>query len=423
MSYRIPRGTFDIMPGEVEKWQWVEAKAREICRCFDYKEVRTPVFEMTELFQRGVGETTDIVEKEMYTFTDRGGRSLTLRPEGTAGVVRSFVENKVFAQPQPTKWFYMGPMFRYERPQAGRNRQFHQFGVEVFGSTDPALDAEVIALGMKYFESLGLKGVRVEINSVGDAECRPVYREKLIEYFEPYKDQLSEDAQSRLYRNPLRILDSKDPRTKEIAAGAPSILDYLNEECRRHFELVQKYLNLLGVNFVVNDRLVRGLDYYTLTAFEFMVDMPGAQASTIGGGGRYNGLVQEIGGPEMPGIGFGIGLERVILALDEQKVELPLQTGLDCYLITLGEEAKFHGMKILQSLRVAGLSADRDYLDRKMKAQLKAADRAQTRFTAILGDEELSQGKIQVKNMATGEQELVEIGQLPAYLKKKISRT
>ncbi|SEM72955.1 histidine--tRNA ligase [Lihuaxuella thermophila] len=417
MGYRIPRGTFDIMPGEVEKWQWVEDKAREMCRCFDYKEIRTPVFEMTELFQRGVGETTDIVEKEMYTFTDRGGRSLTLRPEGTAGVVRSFVENKVFAQPQPTKWFYMGPMFRYERPQAGRNRQFHQFGVEVFGSTDPALDAEVIALGMQYFESLGLKDVRVEINSVGDAQSRPVYREKLIEYFEPYKDQLSEDAQSRLYRNPLRILDSKDPRTKEIAAGAPSILDYLNDESRRHFESVQKYLTLLGVNFSVNDRLVRGLDYYTLTAFEFMVDIPGSQASTIGGGGRYNRLVREIGGPEMPGIGFGIGLERVILALDEQKVELPIQTGLDCYLITLGEEAKFHGMKILQSLRMAGLSADRDYLDRKMKAQLKAADRAQARFTAILGDEELSQGKIQVKDMATGEQELVEISQLPDYLK------
>lgn len=419
MGYQIPRGTFDIMPGEVEKWQWVESQARELGRRYGYSEIRTPIFEQTELFQRGVGETTDIVEKEMYSFTDRGGRNLTLRPEGTAGLVRSFVENKVFGTPQPTKWLYIGPMFRYERPQAGRNRQFHQFGVEAFGSTDPALDAEVIALGMNLFDSLGLKGARVEINSVGDAQCRPVYREKLIEYFEPYKAELSADAQSRLYRNPLRILDSKDPRTKEIAAEAPSMLDYLNEECQRHFETLQKYLNILGINYVINDRLVRGLDYYTMTAFEFMVDVQGAQASTIGGGGRYNGLVQEIGGPEVPGIGFGIGLERVLLALEEQKVTLPFQTGIDCYLIALGEEAKFQGMKILQEIRDAGLSGEQDYLDRKMKAQMKAADRLQARFVAILGDDELSQGKINVKNLGTGEQELVAIEQLVDYLKQQ----
>jgi histidyl-tRNA synthetase len=407
------------LPGESEKWQWIEAKARELCRLYGYQEIRTPIFEHTELFQRGVGETTDIVEKEMYTFVDRKERSLTLRPEGTAGVVRAFVEHKVYGQPQPTKWYYMGPMFRYERPQAGRSRQFHQFGVEVFGGTDPALDAEVIALAMHYYTELGLKNVRAEINSVGDAESRPVYRQKLIEYFEPYKDELAPEARERLYKNPLRILDSKDPRTKEIAAGAPSILDHLSEEARRHFEAVKAYLDKLGVPYVVNDRLVRGLDYYTNTAFEFMVESAGAQAGSIGGGGRYNGLVQEIGGPEMPGVGFGIGLERVLLALEEQQVEMPVSSGLDCYLITLGEEAKTVGVKILQDLRMAGLSADRDYLDRKMKAQLKAADKAGARFVAILGDEELARGEINVKKLATGEQVTLPLTGLVSYLKQQ----
>lgn len=418
-KYQIPRGTDDLMPGEVEIWQWAEAKAREICRLYDYKEIRTPIFEYTELFQRGVGEATDIVEKEMYSFNDRGERNISLRPEGTAGVVRSFVEKKIYAEPQPTKWFYMGPMFRYENPQAGRRRQFHQFGVEVFGSSDPELDAEVISLGIHFFESLGLKGVRAEINSVGDPEVRALYREKLIEYFEPYKAELSSEAQGRLYKNPLRILDSKDPKTKEIAQGAPSILDYLNEPCRKHFEQLKQYLDMLGVHYVINDRLVRGLDYYTHTAFEFMVDIPGAQASTIGGGGRYNGLVEQFGGPEMPGVGFGIGLERVMLAIKEQKVNVPLKTGLDCYLITLGEEAKLYGSKLLSGMRKAGLTADRDYLDRKLKAQFKAADRLNARFVAILGDEELKQGQINVKRLATGEQETIKLEQLIPYLKER----
>jgi histidyl-tRNA synthetase len=291
--------------------------------------------------------------------------------------------------------------------------------VEVFGGTDPALDAEVIALAMHYYTELGLKNVRAEINSVGDAESRPVYRQKLIEYFEPYKDELAPEARERLYKNPLRILDSKDPRTKEIAAGAPSILDHLSEEARRHFEAVKAYLDKLGVPYVVNDRLVRGLDYYTNTAFEFMVESAGAQAGSIGGGGRYNGLVQEIGGPEMPGVGFGIGLERVLLALEEQQVEMPVSSGLDCYLITLGEEAKTVGVKILQDLRMAGLSADRDYLDRKMKAQLKAADKAGARFVAILGDEELARGEINVKKLATGEQVTLPLTGLVSYLKQQ----
>lgn len=419
MEYQIPRGTNDILPGETEKWQWIEAQAREMCRRYGFSEIRTPMFEHTELFKRGVGETTDIVEKEMYTFTDKGDRQITLRPEGTAGVVRSFVGNKFYAQQQPTKWYYICPMFRYERPQAGRSRQFHQFGIEAFGSTDPALDAEVIALGMNYFKSLGLKDVRVEINSVGDPECRAVYRDKLIAYFEPFKDQLAADAQSRLYRNPMRILDTKDPTTKEIAKNAPSILDHLNEECQQHFTAVKKYLDVLDIPYVVNDRLVRGLDYYTHTAFEFMTDIKGAQASTIGGGGRYNGLVQQIGGPEnMPGIGFGIGLERVLLALEEQNVQPPLTTGLDCYLVTMGEDAKLAGVKLLQDLRNAGFTADIDYLDRKVKAQMKAADRAQARFVAILGDEELQTQTIQVKKMETGEQTQVALAELASYLQK-----
>lgn len=419
MSYKIPRGTIDLLPDITPKWQWVEETARQISRRYGFSEIRTPIFEMTELFQRGVGETTDIVEKEMYTFLDRKKRSLTLRPEGTAGIVRSFVENKVYAQPQPTKWFYMGPMFRYERPQAGRSRQFHQFGLEAFGSTDPALDAEIIAMGMQFFEALGLKGVRVEINSVGDSECRPAYMQKLIEYFEPYKDQLAADAQARLYRNPLRILDTKDPVTKEIASQAPSILDHLNEECERHFETVKKYLDALGVNYVVNDRLVRGLDYYTHTAFEFMLDVKGSQASTIGGGGRYNGLVKEIGGPEMPGIGFGIGLERVILALDEQNITLPIDSSLDCYVISMGDEAKVAGFQLLQKLRKEGFSGDQDYLNRKMKAQFKQADRVQARWVLILGEDELKERKVNIKNLETGSQELIPIDDVITYLQKE----
>ncbi|MBA4547869.1 histidine--tRNA ligase [Thermoactinomyces intermedius] len=421
-KYFVPRGTDDLLPGEVEKWQWMEETARKICRLYGFREIRTPLFEHTEIYQRGVGEATDIVEKEMYSFHDRGERALTLRPEGTAGVVRSFVEKKVFADPQPTKWYYIGPMFRYENPQAGRRRQFHQFGVEVFGSADPALDAEVIALGMHFYQALGLEDVRVEINSVGDQETRERYRKRLIDYFEPVKDSLSKEARERLYKNPLRILDSKDPKTKEIAMEAPSILDDLSEPARQHFEQVKSYLDALEIPYVINDRLVRGLDYYTHTAFEFMVDVAGAQAGTIGGGGRYNGLVEEFGGPEMPGFGFGIGLERVLLALEEQKVEIPVQKGIDCYLITIGEKAKTAGVKWLKALREAGIAADQDYLGRKMKAQFKAADRSHARFAAILGEDELEQGKINVKHLGSGEQETIELEQLIPYIKANIRR-
>jgi histidyl-tRNA synthetase len=412
----IPRGTYDILPNEVATWHYLEKIAKQICEKYAYEEVRTPIFEETSLFERGVGETTDIVEKEMYTFLDRKKRSLTLRPEGTAGVVRSFVENKMFAEMQPTKWYYFGPMFRYERPQAGRYRQFHQFGVEAFGSDDPALDAEVIALGLDFYQSLGIKGVRVGINNVGNPEIRAAYFEKLIAYFTPYEQELEADARARLYRNPMRILDSKHQRTQEIAMEAPSILDFLDKASSENFEQVKYYLTELQVPFEVNNRLVRGLDYYTQTAFEFMVDELGAQANTIGGGGRYNGLVKELGGPEVSGIGFGIGLERVLLALKQQQVAIPAKNPLDCFLVSLGEEAKHASVGILGSLRQAGLKAERDYLDRKMKAQLKAANRLNARFVAILGEDELANKQIQLKNMETGEQKSISLDQLVSYL-------
>lgn len=414
----IPRGTYDILPNEVAKWHFIEQVARNLCERYRYGEVRTPIFEETNLFERGVGEATDIVEKEMYTFLDRGDRSLTLRPEGTAGVVRSFVEKKIYAEFQPTKWYYFGPMFRYERPQAGRYRQFHQFGIEAFGSIDPALDAEVIALGMDFFQTLGITGVRVELNNVGTPTIRKTYFQKLIEYFTPYQDELAADARSRLHRNPMRILDSKDKRTSEIAAGAPSILHFLDQESQENLEKVQLYLEELHIPFQINSRLVRGLDYYTQTAFEYMVDLTGAQASTIGGGGRYNGLVEELGGPEMSGIGFGIGIERVLLALEEQQVQVPEAKPLDCYLITMGEHAKTASIRILGELRKAGLTADRDYLDRKMKAQLKTANRGNARFVAILGEDELVRGEIQVKQMETGEQTTISIEQLVRFLQE-----
>ncbi len=420
MNYRLPRGTYDIMNEDIGKWHWLEKLIHDLCRRSHYTEVRTPIFEQTDLFIRGVGETTDIVGKEMYTFHDRNQRSLTLRPEGTAGIVRAFVEHKKYAQSDPQKYYYLGPMFRYEKPQAGRFRQFHQFGVEVFGSDDPALDAEVIALGINFFSSLGLKDVRVEINSVGDAECRAVYRQKLIDYFRPYRDQLSAEDQNRLDRNPMRILDSKDPNIQELIAHAPVMLDDLNERCATHFERLKQYLDILQIPYIVNPRLVRGLDYYTLTAFEFITNVDGVHAGTIGGGGRYNRLVNELGGPELPGIGFGIGLERVLLACEQQQVPIPEEPGLDCYLVVLDEESKPEALRLLFELRQAGLKCDMDYADRKMKAQLKAANRAKSRYALILGEHERKNANISVKCLETGVQELIPVQQVVAYVKKGV---
>ena len=394
MSIQIPRGTQDILPGEIEKWQLIEKNARELCDRFQYQEIRTPIFEHTELFTRSVGETTDVVQKEMYTFEDRGGRSMTLRPEGTASTVRSFVENKMYGDAnQPIKLFYTGPMFRYERPQAGRFRQFVQFGVEALGSKDPAIDAEVIALAMSIYKSLGLSKIKLIINSLGDKESRLAHRNALIQHFDPRIGEFCQDCQNRLQKNPMRILDCKKDRDHELMKTAPSIIK------------VQQYLTDLEIPFVVDPNLVRGLDYYNHTAFEIMSDAEGFGAiTTLCGGGRYNGLTEEIGGPETPGIGFAFSIERFIAALKAEGVELPINKGIDCYLVSLGEEAKDYTVRLLHKLRLAGFSAERDYLNRKIKAQMKAADRLNAKFVAILGEDELSQNRINVKRMETGEQ-------------------
>lgn len=419
MSISIPRGTQDILPGEVEKWQLIEKKARELCEKFQYKEIRTPIFEHTELFTRSVGDTTDIVQKEMYTFEDRGERSLTLRPEGTAAVVRSFVEQKMFGHAnQPIKLYYMGPMFRYERPQAGRFRQFVQFGVEALGSSDPAIDAEVIALAYSLYESMGLKRLKLIINSLGDKDSRSAHREALINHFKPRINEFCGDCQSRLEKNPMRILDCKKDRDHELMKSAPSILDYLNDDSRKYFDKVQKYLTDLQIPFEVDPNLVRGLDYYNHTAFEIMSDAEGFGAiTTLCGGGRYNGLVEEIGGPETPGIGFALSIERLIAALSAEKIELPVNEGIDVYLVALGEEAQDYSVGLLQKLRLAGFSAERDYLNRKIKAQFKAADRLHAKYVAILGEDELKANKINIKSLTTGEQHEVSLDQLIDKLK------
>ena len=414
MAFQKSPGTQDILPGVVERWQYAEQKARDICRRFNFREIRTPIFEATELFQRGVGETTDIVEKEMYTFTDRGNRSITLRPEGTAGVVRSYVENKLYGEPDVSKLYYIGPMFRYERQQAGRYRQFHQFGIEALGSVEPAIDAEVIALGYTFYTEVGLKNVRVEINSVGTPEVRAAFREKLLAFLTPKRELLCKDCQSRMERNPLRVLDCKVDQAH--FEGAPSILDSLDEECNTHFDKVKTYLTDMGIPFSINPRLLRGLDYYTHTAFEYKAEGIGA-IDTIGGGGRYNGLVAEIGGPDQPGVGLGLGLERTIMLLEHQQAELDNAHQVDVYVVALGEAADWEVTRLVYELRTSGIRAERDYLGRKMKAQMKSADRLQARYTAILGDDELVRGEIALKEMATGEQRVVALASLASELK------
>ncbi|PLT30888.1 histidine--tRNA ligase [Peribacillus deserti] len=411
MSIQIPRGTQDILPGQSEIWQYIESKARDLSRRYQYSEIRTPLFEHTELFLRGVGDTTDIVQKEMYTFQDRGGRDLTLRPEGTAPVVRSYVENKMFGLPnQPVKLFYFAQMFRYERPQAGRYRQFVQFGVEALGSSDPAIDAEVISLVMNLYKELGLRKIKLVINSLGDKESRTAHRDALMSHFSPRISEFCSDCQNRLEKNPMRILDCKKDREHELMKTAPSILEYLNNESSAYFEKVKQYLSDLEIEFVVDPTLVRGLDYYNHTAFEIMSDAEGFGAiTTLCGGGRYNGLVEELGGPETPGIGFGLSIERLISALAAENVTLPVETQLDCYFVALGDAAKDYTVKLAQALRLQGYSADRDYQDRKVKAQFKAADRLNAKFVAVLGDDELKEKKISVKNMATGEQTAISL--------------
>lgn len=409
MGYQKPTGTQDILPGKTAMWQYVENKARDLGRRYRYHEIRTPIFESTELFNRGVGETTDIVEKEMYTFEDRGQRSMTLRPEGTAGTVRAYVENKLYGEPDISKLYYIGPMFRYERAQAGRYRQFHQFGIEAIGSTDPAIDAEVIALGYAFYTELGLTGVTVDLNSVGTPAVRAAFREKLLAFLLPMKESLCKDCQSRMERNPLRVLDCKVDQSK--FDGAPSILDNLDEECETHFARVRAILDEMNVPYNLNPRLVRGLDYYTHTAFEYKAQGIGA-IDTIGGGGRYNGLVAQIGGDDQPGVGLGLGLERTVLLLESQGVKPDFGDDIEVYLVALGQRAEQATPGILHRLRSAGIAAERDYKGRGTKAQFKAADRQGAKFAAVLGDDELDRGEISLKHLATGEQRSVPLSGL-----------
>lgn len=398
------RGTRDILPEEVVYWQKVEAIAREILGKAAYQEIRTPIFEETGLFERGIGEATDVVGKEMYTFLDRGDRSITLRPEGTAGVVRSFIENSLFAQGGVQRLWYTGPMFRYERPQAGRQRQFHQIGVEVLGSSDSRADVEVIAIATNILQTLGLKSLRLDINSLGNAEDRQQYRQALIDYLTPYKNELDADSQDRLTRNPLRILDSKDERTKEISLNAPSILDHLGVDSKRHFDQVLQLLTDLGITYQLNPRLVRGLDYYTHTAFEIISDDLGAQA-TVCGGGRYDGLVAELGGPHTPAVGWAIGLERLIILL--QKLQETPNRLLDFYVVSRGEKAEPQALILGQKLRQIGFSVELDLSGSAFKKQFARADKSGAVGCLILGDEEAENQAVKLKWMATKEQQTV----------------
>lgn len=405
MKLQKPKGTQDLLPQDSAKWQYVENFTRSIFKQYNYAEIRTPIFEHYEVISRSVGDTTDIVTKEMYDFYDKGERHITLRPEGTAPVVRSYVENKLFAPEvqKPAKFYYMGPMFRYERPQAGRLRQFHQIGVECFGSNNPATDVETIAMAYHFFEELGIQNIRLHLNSLGNPESRATYRQALIDYLTPLKEQLSKDSQRRLEENPLRVLDSKEKEDKVAVENAPSILDYLDEESTAHFEAVKTMLDSLGIAYVIDTNMVRGLDYYNHTIFEFMTEV-GGNDLTICAGGRYDGLVSYFGGPETPAFGFGMGIERLILVLEKQGIELPLDTQLDVYIAVLGQEANGGALELVQAIRKQGFRAERDYLDRKLKAQFKSADVFGAKTIITLGGSELESGQVVVKNNQTRSQ-------------------
>ncbi len=393
-----PKGTQDILPSQSYKWQHVESIIRDTCRLYGFSEIRTPVFEHTEVFVRGVGDTTDVVTKEMYTFEDKGGRSVTLRPEGTAGIVRSFIENGIFNDPLPAKLFYLINCFRYEKPQKGRLRQFSQFGVELFGAVSPQTDAHVISLPYTVFKRLGLCDIELHINSIGCKECRGKYREALIEYFEDKKDKLCPTCNERLYKNPMRILDCKSDICKDIAKDAPKITDYLCDECSDHFESVKALLDNMGIAYTVDPTIVRGLDYYNRTVFEFISNNIGAQG-TVCGGGRYDGMTEQLGGASYPGIGFAMGLERIMLLLEEAEIEKPTA---DIYLAPMGERASKECAKIATALMGEGVAVEYDLMSRSLKAQMKFANKIGAKTVAVIGDSELDSGKVKLKNMATG---------------------
>jgi len=403
MAIKAPKGAKDTMPRDSYKVQYIEKEFSELCRLYGFREVRTPMFESTELFNRGVGETTDIVQKEMYTFEDLGHRSITLKPEGTSPAVRAFIESHDYAEMQPTKYYYDTPCFRYERPQAGRLREFHQFGVENFGTPDMMADAEVIALASDFIKKIGIEDVELRINSVGCRECRPVYRKALQDYLRPYYEELSDISKDRFEANPMRIIDSKDVTDQRIAKDAPYMLDYLCDDCKAAFEALKANLDAMDISYVVDPRIVRGLDYYTKTAFEFVTTKIGAQG-TICGGGRYDHLVEEIGGPSIPGVGFGLGKERLLILMEQNDIIVDDPNVPDISVSFIGDKARLYALDLVHKLRAGGVSAIIDTLNRNLKGQMKYANKLNARYSVVIGDNEIEKGIVTLKNMHSGEQ-------------------
>ena len=408
-----PKGTEDLLPWDSYKWQYLEKHFKEVCDNFGYREIRVPTFEHTELFERGVGDTTDVVEKQMYTFLDKGGRSVTLRPEGTASVARSYLQNSIYAQPLPAKMFYNIACFRYENKQKGRLREFHQFGVEVFGSKGPYIDAEIISLALTFLDCVGLKDLSVNINSIGCPKCRKEYNALLKEYLRPHLNELCDTCKNRFERNPLRILDCKSPVCQEIAKDAPRLLDHICGECREHFEGFKQSLDNMGIVYQIDNGIVRGLDYYTKSVFEII-----SGDFTVCGGGRYDGLVEEFGGASTPAMGFGLGIERLLLRLEETGVTIPQENGLDLFIAPLGDEASLYAQKLVLQLRRAGINTETDNMGRGLRAQMKYADKLKVKYTMVLGDNEISEGKAKIKDMENGEQIQVSLSEIPGFFEK-----
>ncbi len=417
-----PKGCKDIYGVDAKTWKYVEQVIDSVMEKYNYGYIRTPIFESSELYHRGVGETSDIVTKETYDFTDRGERKMTLRPEGTAGVVRSYIENKMYGDMNPVKLYYNGTMYRYERPQAGRERELTQFGAEAIGSDDPMMDAEIISLAYNIYKLLGLKDITVHINSLGDTESRNNYRDALVRYFSPYINDFCDDCKNRLAKNPLRILDCKVDSENEVFKKAPTTIDYLNEESKNRFEKVKEYLDLLQIPYVVDPKIVRGLDYYNHTVFEAVIDVEelGGQ-NVIGAGGRYNGLCEQLGGPSTPGIGFASGLDRILVAMKYQNVKVNTKEGLDLFLMYVNDEEKNYAAYLAQELRLNGFNVDTEYTSRSLKAQFKQADRLKSKFTAVLNSDDLDNNEIKIKNNETKEEEIISIDALVFYLDEKLT--
>lgn len=423
---QAPRGTRDVLPDESYLWQLIEKTQREVCALHGIREVRTPVFEHTELFQRSVGDTTDVVQKEMYTFKDRGDRSITLKPEGTAGTVRAFIESSLYAQPLPQKMCYINcPVFRYEAPQSGRLREHHQFGIEIFGAPDASCDAELISLALDVIGRMGVKNLMLRINSIGCPECRETYKKRLIEFLNERKGNLCKDCLNRLERNPLRVLDCKEEGCKRATVGAPSILDNLCDECKTHFENLKRYLDAMGIKYEVDSRIVRGLDYYTKTVFEIITKVPGENGKpdselTVCGGGRYDGLVEQVGGPKCAGIGFGMGTERLIMVMKQQGVQPEPPRLYDAFIVTMGDDARVEGIKLARELRANGIKCDIDHAARSMKAQFKYANKLGAPVVAVIAGDELAQGVIKIKDMAKSEEHTIARADVAAEIKKML---